>query len=265
MYNIRADPDLGLGRVALRRIPCACEACRQQLMKEWDPNVEASEQNRYSSSTTCILWDIFEGLNDWNIVQLLPGKDNDDEEIQTIHKIVLDAKVESLCVQEDNVGAFLTEDPDSDGYYLVRWTSTPYRLEEARNLTEYDPPILVPKGGLVADAVYFNQVPRAPRWYTAAAISTTVRLQQVIIADLTLFDEMEGSRLPNTCNKTEARRKGAQKVSEHDHGRLLDEISRMEIIEFVEDEDDIMNCSGGEEEEEESMDDDQSSDSESSD
>jgi hypothetical protein len=41
------------------------------------------------------LWEIFEGLNDWNIVQLLPGKDNDDEEIQTIHKKVLDAKVES--------------------------------------------------------------------------------------------------------------------------------------------------------------------------
>jgi hypothetical protein len=262
MYNIRADPDLGLGRVALRRIPCACEACRHQLMQEWDPNVEASDQNRYSSSTTCILWDIFEGLNDWNIVQLVPGKDNDDEEILTIHKIVLDAKVESLCVQEDNVGAFLTEDPESDGYYLVRWTSTPYRLEEARELTEYDPPILVPKGGLVADAVYFNQVPRAQRWYTTTDIATTVRLQQVIIADLTLFDEMEGSRLPNTCNKTEARRKGAQKVSNHDHGRLLDEISRMEILEFVEEEDDIMDCSGGEGEE--SMDDDESSDSESS-
>jgi hypothetical protein len=79
---------------------------------------------------------------------------------------------------------------------------------------------------------------------------------------LTLFDEMEGSRLPNTCNKTEARRKGAQKVSNHDHGRLLDEISRMEILEFVEEEDDIMDCSGGEGEE--SMDDDESSDSESS-
>jgi hypothetical protein len=72
MYNIWADPDLGLGRVAVRRIPCACEACRHQLMKEWTPNVEASEQNRYASSTPCSLWGIFEGLNDWNIVQLLP-------------------------------------------------------------------------------------------------------------------------------------------------------------------------------------------------
>jgi hypothetical protein len=42
----------------------------------------------------------------------------------------------------------------------------------------------------------------------------------------------------------EARRKGAQKVSEFDHDRLLDEISKMEILDFVEDEDDIMDCSG---------------------
>jgi hypothetical protein len=262
MYNLRADPDLGLGRVAVRRIPCACEACRHQFNQEWDPNVEASLQRRYASSVTCILWEIFEGLNDWNIVQLLPGNDNDEEEIQTIHRIVLDAKAESLCVEVDNVGAFRTEDPDADGYYLVKWSSQPYRLEESRELTEYHPPLFVPQGELVADAVYLNLVPRAPRWYTPVEMCTTVRLQQVIVASLTLHDESEGSRLPNSCNKTEARRKGALKLSEPDHGRLLDEISRMEILDFVEEEDDIMDCSGSDGEQ--SLDDAESSDSESS-
>jgi hypothetical protein len=253
MYNIRADPDLGLGRVAVRRIPCACEDCRDQLMQEWEPNVEASKQSRYASSTTCDLWEIFEGLNDWNIVQLMPRDDNDEDEIEIIHRIVLDAKVESLSVLAGKNGAFRTEDPDSDGYYLVKWSSAPYELQEARELTEYDPPILVSKGELVADAAYFEKVPRAPRWYTPVAMSTTVRLQQVILADLILHEESEGSRLPNTCNKTEARSEGAQKVSEQDHGRLLDEITRMEILEFVEAEDDIMDYSGSEGEQ--SMDD----------
>ena len=81
------------------------------------------------------------------------------------------------------------------------------------------------------------------------------------LADLTLHDELGGSRLPNTCNKAEARRKGAQRLSEHDHSRLLDEISRMEILEFDEDEDDIMDFLDSEGEQ--SMDD-ESSDSESS-
>jgi hypothetical protein len=65
-------------------------------------------------------------------------------------------------VQEGKIGAFQTEGPDSDGYYLVNWTSTQYRLEEARELMEYNPPIIVPKGGLVADAAYFNQVGHGP-------------------------------------------------------------------------------------------------------
>jgi hypothetical protein len=59
----------------------------------------------------------------------------------------------------------------------------------------------------------------------------------------------------------EARQKGAQKVSEHNHGRLLDKISRMDILDFVEDEDDIMDCLGIKRDQ--SKDDDESSDSES--
>jgi hypothetical protein len=90
----------------------------------------------------------------------------------------------------------------------------------------------------------------------------------VIEADLKLGKELNGSTsiLPNSCNKTEARRKGALRVSEHDHGCLLDEISRMEIIDFVEDEDDILECSGSDDGEESTDDDaESSSDSESSD
>jgi hypothetical protein len=80
-------------------------------------------------------------------------------------------------------------------------------------------------------------------------------------ADLMLHDELVGSQLTNTCNRIEARSKGAQRVSEHDHSRLLDEISRIEILEFDEDEDNIMDCLGSKGDQ---LDDDESSDSESS-
>jgi hypothetical protein len=73
---------------------------------------------------------------------------------------------------------------------------------------------------------------------------------------MTLHDELGGSRLPNTCNKTEARHKGAQRVSNHDNSRLLEEISRMEILKFDEDEDRIMDCLGNKGEQ--SIDDDKS-------
>jgi hypothetical protein len=127
-------------------------------MQEWDPKVVESEQKCYSRSTTCILWEIFEGLNDWNIVQLLPGKHNDDEEIQTIHRIVLDAKIKLLCVQEEKMGHLEHKIETWMGInYLVKWRSQTYRLK-AYELTEYNPPIHLPKEELVANAIYFNQV-----------------------------------------------------------------------------------------------------------
>ena len=66
-YNIRADPDLGLGQIALRRIPCACTGCLAQLAKPWQPNIAVSEQPRYKTGN-CELAPIFaDGLNDWHI------------------------------------------------------------------------------------------------------------------------------------------------------------------------------------------------------
>jgi hypothetical protein len=147
------------------------------------------------------LWGIFEGLNDWNIVQLVPQHDNDEEEMKIIHRIVLDAKVRSLRVLDGEIGAFRTEDPDSDGYYLVKWSSAPWELQEAIELTKYDPPILVPKEELVVDAEYFSKVARAPCWYIPVPVSTNVHLQRVILEDLILYDESEASRLPNACKK----------------------------------------------------------------
>jgi hypothetical protein len=40
MYNIRADPDLGMGKIALRRIPCMCHACAEQLQTPWLVNTK---------------------------------------------------------------------------------------------------------------------------------------------------------------------------------------------------------------------------------
>jgi hypothetical protein len=218
-----------------------------------------------SSSTTCNLWEIFEGLNDWNIVELAPQEDDYEDEIEIVHRTVLDTKVESLCVLEGKVGAFRTEDSLSDGCCLVQWSSAPCKLEEARRLTEHDPPILVPNRELVVDAMCFEKAPRAPGWCTRVPMSANVRLRQVILADLILHDESEDSRLPNACNKTEARNEGAQKMSKQDHGHPLNEITRMEMLEFVEDEDDIMDCSGSKgkqsiDEGEQSMDDDDDDD-----
>jgi hypothetical protein len=62
-YNIRADPKLGVGRVALRRVPCGCKQCMLQLLEPWTPGLAADKQPRYAPSLNCHWWPLFEGLN----------------------------------------------------------------------------------------------------------------------------------------------------------------------------------------------------------
>jgi hypothetical protein len=75
-YNVRVSKDLGVGKAAVRRVPCACDACLSQLDEPWKPGVEPENQPRFASSTKCIYWPNFKqgagepGLNDWKIISL---------------------------------------------------------------------------------------------------------------------------------------------------------------------------------------------------
>ena len=46
-YHIRCDPELGEGFCAMRRIPCACTGCVEQLSKPLLPNLEKTQQPCY--------------------------------------------------------------------------------------------------------------------------------------------------------------------------------------------------------------------------
>ena len=47
MYNFRCDPDLGIGKAACRRIPCACMPCLELLETPWDKELNDQSQPRY--------------------------------------------------------------------------------------------------------------------------------------------------------------------------------------------------------------------------
>jgi hypothetical protein len=239
-YNIRADPDLGLGQIALRRIPCACAGCLAQLEKPWQPNVAASEQPRYKTGN-CELAPIFrDDLNAWHItyVRQETGEDSSGEldELEEANSRLLGGIATRMAerVTDGGVGVFQTEDPDADGYYLVKWTTSPYTLQDDQLLQEYEPPQLVKAGELVCQGNYFNPVGRARLWYTPSGVPTTVRMQQVIAPDLALLSISNQNKLPNTCNKREATKIGAKRISNKDHDLFLDEINRRSILEYCE-------------------------------
>ena len=68
VYHIRYDPDLDEGFCAMRRIPCACTGCVEQLSKPWLPNLEKTQQPRYViEPETCKYSSILHGYNKWDI------------------------------------------------------------------------------------------------------------------------------------------------------------------------------------------------------
>jgi len=243
-YNVRADPYLGIGKVAVRRIPCACTGCHKQLQLEWQSGVPSEEQQCYAASTTCKFHVLFEGLNDWKIITLVDTTESVLEENEQVHELVLAGIAETVSknVIVGGYGAVMTDDPDSDGYYLLQWDSEPRALEEDLEV-EY---ATILKGELVADAVYLNPVPRARQWYTRAtqedeeSLRTVVRMQHVVAADISLSGESASQKLPNNCDRTTARQLGALRVSDDKHNLIADEISRREVLDFIEEVADAM-------------------------
>ena len=75
-YHIRCNPELGEGFCAMRRIPCACSGCVEQLSKPWLPNLEKTPQLRYAiEPETCKYSSILRGCNKWYIAKLNLNKE----------------------------------------------------------------------------------------------------------------------------------------------------------------------------------------------
>jgi hypothetical protein len=136
-------------------------------------------------------------------------------------------------------GAFLTHDPDSDGYYVVvRWTSDhPYTLQESIELNEYEPSLHLEAGKLVCESLYLNKVAHGRQllyMVPTTNLPTTMRLQQVIDPMLEMLDILPPNKLPGNCDKRTCERLGARKILNESHEELIEEIHRRECFDFDE-------------------------------
>ena len=73
-------------------------------------------------------------------------------------------------------GAVMTEDESTNGYYVVKWTDTPFTYQEDSDD--------IPAGNLVCRAEYLNPVGRARLWYTRSHDNVLVRLNHAVDGDL---------------------------------------------------------------------------------
>ena len=105
----------------------------------------------------------------------MPKTEADKKGAQELHHSVLGAMEArmSLMIREGEVGAIGTADEATMGYYVVKWLSEPYTLqEETEGMSG-----MIGVGTMVADMLYFNQVERARHWYTQSNMTTVVEVR----------------------------------------------------------------------------------------
>ena len=78
MHHVYCHPKLGLGLLAVRPIPCHCQACKTQLSKDWITGVEPHDQPMFQNDdTSCKYHKIFQGSNKWYIIQMDQKEEKD--------------------------------------------------------------------------------------------------------------------------------------------------------------------------------------------
>jgi hypothetical protein len=177
------------------------------------------EQPRYSANDGCVLWRSYEGANDWKIFPLEPV--NDEEEKGAWDSIccvlnALEARI-SLMIREGEVGVVGTMDKAAMGYYIVQWKCEPYALQaDAEGMLG-----IVTAGVMVVDGLYFNRVQRAPCWYMQSEEMSIIEVRHVLRSGLQLEEINETNKLPRACNRLEATRKNAGKISMQEHETIM--------------------------------------------
>ena len=108
-YNFRADPSLGHGCIAARRIPCMCVACVSQLKQPWLENTNFYKQPRYmSNNDKCSLWKVLGSLNNWRKITIVDrdsfsGKRSSNVTRNVLRRTLKDRTVAMMSViEKDN-------------------------------------------------------------------------------------------------------------------------------------------------------------------
>ena len=131
MYNFMSDPNMGIGQIAIRKTPCACNGCLEQLVSVLKTGTIDKEQGRYKTSDRCKTKAIFDGLNDWQVVKLETGKNDDIDEGDLVKEILhrMESRM-SENIMKGNYGETIKDDPDTDEYYIVEWDANVYTAQD---------------------------------------------------------------------------------------------------------------------------------------
>ena len=108
-YNLYVDPELGVSKVMLRKIPCACAPCKEFIKRPWKPVVPEKYQPCFANNRLCSYWENFKDENGWITVQTNSKKGRQPTNIEQPQKEVLGWIMIIMAekIKEQNYGAVM--------------------------------------------------------------------------------------------------------------------------------------------------------------
>ena len=105
---------------------------------------------------------------------------------------------------QSNYGAMRTDDPATDGYYIVEWSSNVYIARDDIVMKGCNPPEYSYAGEIVCEAKFQNLVSKTKYWHIPipeGESDTKSRMKKSLMADIKLVDISDDNKLPKGCNK----------------------------------------------------------------
>ena len=126
-------------------------------------------------------------------------------------------------------GAMKTDDEATQGYYLVKWITEPYTVQEGILMKGVEPEQTAFAGEIICDALFWNPVPGAVDWYTPMRKRgriVMIRRKQVLVTGVMMMKISEENMLPNKYNRKEAKNQGVIKIDGEDIKEIIEEVYR---------------------------------------
>mmetsp|Transcript_768 Transcript_768/g.1609 ORF Transcript_768/g.1609 Transcript_768/m.1609 type:complete len:117 (-) Transcript_768:154-504(-) len=101
-------------------------------------------------------------------------------------------------IKEGAVGDVVTSDEATDGFYLVKWSGTPFTDQET--------------GELLCEGKYFHRVGGTTKWYTPGTHGEKIVVKFLVLADVVMEAASATNPLPRGCNQQQASLQGAVKI-----------------------------------------------------
>ena len=128
-------------------------------------------------------------------------------------------------------GAYLFDDRMK--YYLVQWTSDPWKVEGGSLETDGG---VAREGEWVCKGLWLNDVDPAPRWFWLSDKEVVVRCQFVLSSQLVVQNHNADNNLPrmNAQYQQSVLQLNPMRLSDENHDVLMDAASLREGLDYVE-------------------------------